>query len=121
MNLRRVVPVEVRKVYLDNLAEWIEVPVFDQEEVIRLVNDIDWEGLDMRAYKKTLIEHWPGLSATIKAKLKNPAVRDELYEALLHENWGLSPKSALLDSDNEDVRAWFATNKARGRKPDVIR
>lgn len=119
MKLQRIVPVEVRKVYVENLAEWIEVPVFDQEEVIRLVNDIDWEGLDMTAYKKTMIEYWPGLPATVKAKLKNPAVRDELYEVLLHENWGLSPKSAVLDSD-QDVRMWFASNKARGRRPDVL-
>lgn len=119
-------PTEVRKVYVDNLAEWVEVPVFDQEEVIKLVNDIDWEGLDMGAYKKTLVEHWPGLSATIKAKLKNPVVRDALYDVLLHENWGLAPSTLLLEEatytsiESDNVQAWFASNKVKGRAPTVL-
>lgn len=127
MNLKRVHPIDVHKVYVESLAEWIEVPVFDQEEVIKLVNDIDWEGLDMRQYKKTLVEHWPGLSTSVRAKSKNPATRDELYEILLQENWGLSPKSALQGSEflytkieSDNVLAWFASNKIKGRAPRVL-
>lgn len=126
MNLRQLQVIEIRKVYVDNLAEWVEVPVWDQEEIIRLVNDIDWDGLDMRQYKKLLTQHWPGLSPSVKAKLKNPAARDELYDVLIHENWGLRPSSVLEPSlvytkiEADNVQEWFASHKVRGRPPDVL-
>jgi hypothetical protein len=124
MNLRRVQVLDIKKIYLDRLQEWVEVPVFDQGEIIKAVNDIDWDGLDMRQYKKLLVEHWPGLSPSVKTKLKNPVARDELYEVLIHENWGLRPGSTMgsyynkIESDN--VLAWFASNKLQGRAPDVL-
>ena len=127
MNIKKLHPVEVRKVYLDDIGEWVEVPVFNQEEVIRLVNEVDWEGLDMRMYKKTLLEHWPGLSASVKNKIKNPAARDELYDALVNENWGLAPAEALnsqayySEVESQNVQTWFKTGgKLHGRAPDVI-
>ena len=127
MNLRRLQVLEIKKIYVDNLAEWVEVPVFDQEELIRLVNEIDWTGLDMRQYKKMLVEHWPGLSPSIKARLKNPAARDELYDILIYENWGLAPSEALspgraiyTDTEAQNVELWFASGKVKGRPPFVI-
>ena len=127
MNIKKLHPVEVRKVYLDDIGEWVEVPVFNQEEVIRLVNEVDWEGLDMRMYKKTLLEHWPGLSSSVKNKIKNPAARDELYDALVNENWGLAPAEALnsksyyTETEAQNVQTWFSNGgKTKGRAPDVI-
>lgn len=117
---------DFKKIYLDEIQEWVEVPVFDQEEIIRAVNDIDWDGLDMRQYKKLLVEHWPGLSMSVKAKLKNPAAREELYNVLINENWGLAPGSALNHSayynkiESDNVMAWFAGSKLQGRPPDVL-
>ena len=125
--IKKLKPIDIKKVYVDALESWVEIPVFNQEEVIRLVNDVDWEGLDMRMYKKTLLEHWPGLSASVKNKIKNPAARDELYDALVHENWALSPAEALnskayyTEVEARNVETWFSTGgKAAGRAPDVI-
>ena len=126
MNLKHLRPLEIKKVFVDGLEEWVDVPVWNQEEVIRLVNDIDWEGLDMRMYKKTLLEHWPGLSASVNNKIKNPAARDELYDALVHENWALSPAEALgnvftyTETEKDNVMAWFASSKVKGRAPVVL-
>lgn len=127
MNLKRLPILEVKKIYVDNLAEWIEVPIWEQDEIIKLVNEIDWDGLDMRQYKKILVDHWPGLSSSVKAKLKNPAARDELYEVLLHENWGLRPSRVIPSEgtyytrvEKTNVELWFASGKTHGRPPDVI-
>lgn len=126
MNLKRLHIQEIKKIYIDNLNEWVEVPVWDQEEIIRLVNEIDWEGLDMRQYKKMLVELWPGLSSSVKSKLKNPAARDELYEVLIHENWGLAPAEALgnqfvyTEIEKKNVEDWFASAKTKGRPPVVL-
>ena len=125
--IKKLKPIDIKKVYVDALESWVEVPVFNQEEVIRLVNEVDWEGLDMRMYKKTLLEHWPGLSSSVKNKIKNPAARDELYDALVNENWGLAPAEALnsqayySEVESQNVQTWFRTGgKAAGRAPDVI-
>ena len=126
MNLKRLRIQEIKKVFIDNLAEWVEVPVWDQTELVEVVRDIDWEGLDMRQYKKILVEHWPGLSSSVKSKLKNPAARDELYEVLIHENWGLAPVEALgnqfvyTETEKNNVQDWFATGKVKGRPPVVL-
>lgn len=124
MNLKRLRVLEIKKVYLDGLAEWVEVPVFNQDELIQLVNAVDWEGLDMRQYKKILTEHWPGLAPSVKAKIKNPTARNELYEVLINENWGLAPSVLAPDSysqvEKRNIELWFSSNKTRGRKPDVL-
>lgn len=117
---------DIKKIYLDNIQEWVEVPIFDQQEIIKAVNDIDWDGLDMRQYKKLLVEHWPGLSLSVKTKLKDPAARDELYEVLVHENWGLapsvlaSPTAYYTDLERVNVSTWFSSGGKKGVSPDVL-
>lgn len=126
MRLNKLRIIEVKKIYVDGLEDWIEVPVWEQDELLKFVNEIDWDGLDMRQYKKMLVEHWPGLSASVKSKVKAPAARDELYDVLIHENWALkpseamSPRSYYSEAEKNNVMAWFASAKVQGRPPEVL-
>ena len=125
-SLKRLHILQHKKIYVDNLGEWIEVPVYDQKQLIELVNEINWNDLTVEEYKTLLVQNWPGLSNSVKAKLKNPAVRNELYDVLIHENWGLSPTEGSADGsyysevELRNVELWFATKKVKGRQPDVL-
>lgn len=127
MKLTRLKILDVHKVFIDNLECWVEMPIFDQEELIKLVNEIDWEELSMTDYKRIVVQGWPGLSSAAKVKLRTAAARDEFYNLIVKENWGLAPGAALDQQrpyyplvESENVRLWFASHKAQGRGPDVL-
>jgi hypothetical protein len=119
--------VDFRKHYLDHLESWVEVPVWNQTDLIGMVNEINWDELSLDDYKKLLVEHWPNLPMTVKTKLNNPAVRNELYDVLIHENWGLAPSEKLApelpyydEVSMKNVQLFFASNGSKGNPPDIV-
>lgn len=128
MKLAGLPIIETKKIYLDQVEEWVDIPVWDQEELIKIVNLINWESLSLSEYKKALTSGWPGLSASAKARLKSSvAARDEFYTMIVRENWGLKPGAAqnqkrpfYSEVELENVRLWFASNKVQGRQPLIL-
>lgn len=127
MKLAGLAIIETKKIYLDQVEEWVDIPVWDQEELIKIVNLINWESLSMSEYKKALTSGWPGLSASAKSRLKSSAAaRDEFYTMIVRENWGLAPGSAFTQRsfysnvDIERVRLWFLSHGGQGRAPVVL-
>lgn len=114
---------EFKKRYLDHLEIWVEVPEWDQLDLLKYVNEIDWDDLSEEEYKKLLVEHWPGLPNTVKTKLDDPVVRNELYEVLLHENWALVPsdrRSYYSEVETRNVELWFKSHGKKGQSPAVL-
>lgn len=115
--------VEFKKHYLDTLEIWVEVPIWDQPALIGYVNEINWDELTLEEYKKLLVDHWPGLPKTVKNKLDNPVVKNELYDVLVYENWGLVPsenRSYYSEVQTKNVEQWFQSGGKKGQPPVVL-
>lgn len=117
---------EIHSVYIDNLEEWIDVPVYDDGDLGKITAGIDWDGLSLVEYKKLLINHID-LESRIRSRVNSYIVRDEIYEHIIRRNPGLKPKIATVSGlpfytpdQEESVREWFNSYKLRGTKPQII-
>lgn len=117
---------EIHSVYIDNLEEWIDVPVYDDGDLGKITAGIDWDGLSLVEYKKLLINHID-LESRIRSRVNSYIVRDEIYEHIIRRNPGLKPKIATVSGlpfytpdQEESVREWFNSYKLRGTKPQIV-
>lgn len=115
---------EIHSVFIDNLEEWIDVPVYDESDLSKI--NVDWDGLTMVEYKKLLIDHID-LEPRIKSQINSYIIRDEIYEQIIRKNPGLAPKLASVsgqpyytEQESSLVMDWFASHAIRGKKPEVI-
>ena len=115
---------EIHSVYIDNLDEWIDVPVYEEKDVEKWVASLDWEGVTLIDYKRLLIENLD-LESKVRNRVNSYAIRDEIYEIIVKKNPGLQLKNAVASSfysevEVRNVQSWFASGKTKGRPPEVI-
>lgn len=116
---------EVHSVYIDNLDEWIEIPVYITKDVEKIIKDVDFEGMTLVEYKKLMIETID-LEPKIRNQITSYAVRDEIYNFIIAKNPGLQFKNReSVDSiytavESKAVLNWFASGGNTGTKPEVI-
>lgn len=117
---------EIHSVYVDSLEKWIEIPVFEEQDLSRIYSQIDWSHQTDLDYKVLLVEH-VDLESDVKASLRHPNVRNEIYNFIIAKNPGLKPKIASVsgqpyytEQESSSVMEWFASHKIHGRKPEVI-
>lgn len=115
---------EIRNEYVDTLERWIEIYVFDQEDVAQMVSTIDLENMELAEYKNMLVSQWPGIPVDVKQNMSQAAT-DEIYTMILAANPSLHPRfvsqiEEFGDPNEAAVKEWFASGGHAGNKPVIL-
>ena len=117
---------EIDHVFLDSLERWIEVPVFEEGDLSFITSQVDWSKQTLLDYKALLVDHID-LEPNIRASLRLPDVRNEVYDYIVTKNPGLQPEFALesghepyYTEQEKSIMEWFSSHKLKGKRPEVI-
>lgn len=121
---------EIHSVYIDSLEDWIDIPVFDEGDVKKLIAQINWDGLSLNDYKRMLIdtiELDPRIKSGLGDGFTSRSARNEVYDYIINKNPALQPKNAINSEEplynaieTRNVMEWFASKGVKGRPPEVI-
>lgn len=122
---------EFQRQYVEGLEDFIEIAVFDEDDLKELMHKIDLTDIELSDFKKMVVNEWPGIPSLLRVRLSDDTIINEVYAKIVDANPLMHPKNIfrieamniepeLSDTDKRRIMLGFSSRNTTGTKVQVI-